>query len=197
MLLPLTIAMLTAPGPSEFGLVEGATYTYEVRNKDQKPFRYTAKVGKHFVVQGIDTFDVLLSTKRHEFLGVSDKGLFQFHVRNMEGTEIDSKSPPIPLYLRNSDDTKTWKWVEPFRGQTMADEHGNGPDLEKLKSTCTGQVLSQSEKVGSWVTLHVRITRKSEGLGDSTTDTWYAPRIGKVRELVLARDWQSETVLIP
>lgn len=196
MILPLSIAILTTTGPSDFGLIEGAKYTYEVRNKDQKPFRYSVKVGKHFLVQGIDTFDIQLSTKRHEFIGVSERGLFEFHVRDMAGTEIDSDSSPVPLYLRGYDVGKSWTWIEPFRGQVMADENGRGPEMEDLKSACKGTIVSRDESLGKWKTLHVRIERSSKGLGESKVDTWYAAGIGKVREVVTSKDWRSEVVLV-
>lgn len=196
MILPLTFTLLVTPGPSEFGLVEGASYTYEVRNQGQKPFRYTATVGKQLVVQGIDTFDIQLSTKVHEFLGVSKDGLFEFYVANMEGTRIDAEAAPIPLYLRKYDVGKHWTWIEPFRGQVMLDDSGKAPDLKKLNSSCVGTIVSRDEALGKWKTLHIRIDRTSEGLGNSRTDTWYAPGVGKVRELRTSKDWRSETVLV-
>lgn len=192
--------VLALRGPSEFGLIPGTQRTFEITTSAGDKQEYSTVVKEAQVVQKMDTFPVGPKKGPYRFLGVSPDGLFEFYHRNMDGTEVDPITKPIPLYLRKTKVGECWSFVEEFRGQVMAGPNGKGPDTSDFQTHCRATLISANEQlktaIGSFETVHVQVQRKSNGLGNSTTDSWYAPQIGLVKETVTADKWWRQLIVI-
>ncbi len=188
---------------AKHGLVEGQKFTFQSIATQNPTENIVVTVGKPTLVKGVKVFDVgskYKSYTAHEQWGASEKGLHRYYCAHMDGTGVAVDLDPILEVPTNQAKGYKWHWSEPFRGQTMADENGKGPDMKKLITYSNGEILSTDEMLttpaGKLKTIHVRINRTSEGLGDSVTELWFAFNKGIVKRSENHKDWKRSLLLI-
>jgi hypothetical protein len=203
----LTLAVLAtlaltgfAPVKPDFGLRKGNVWTYLQKSDGRETtVRDTAlefvKVGESHVLEIKSEHSG--GHVAFRYLGQDERGLLSYYNSQMRGPGVSADIKPVVLAQLPFTKGLTWKWVEPWRGQTAGEV--DEVALRRLDRQASAVVVAEQEPVsvpaGDFNAVHVRVT-SVDGYGHrSFADHWYAFGVGLVKSVHKSPDGELEQVL--
>jgi hypothetical protein len=203
-LLLVSVSALALCGPTpvkpDFGLRVGNAWTYSQKSPHgESTFKESAvrfvDVGKSKALEIKAVYSG--GYEGYRYLGQDENGLLSYFNSQMRGPGVAADVKPLLLARMPFNKGLTWKYINPWRGQTSGDV--TAEDLRKLDVHESAVIVHEAEPItvpaGTYNAIHVKVTSESEGRGRWFSDYWYVFGVGLVKSVIQTEDGTHEQVL--